>query len=213
MARDKLTDLQIRKAKPGDKLAKLSDGSGLQLWIYPDGAKRWRLAYTFAGKQKTHAIGVYPAVTLEKARVARDEAKAALAEGVEPGAARKAAKAAKAAANTNTFDTIAGELLEKKRREGKAARTVAKFEWFMSFASSAIGCKPMGEITAPEVLAILRPIEARGNAETAKKLRGAIGQVFRFAIATGRAESDPMALSCSRFIVLTRPASASKSSR
>lgn len=191
MARDKLTDLEVRKKKPGEKLIKLSDGLGLQLWVYPDGAKRWRLAYTFAGKQKTHAIGVYPTVTLEQARVARDEARAWLAQGVEPGDARKAKAAAKAAADTNTFDIIAGELLKKKRREGKADRTITKFEWFMSFAKPAIGSKPMGEITAPDVLAILRPLEARGNLETAKKLRGAIGQVFRYAIATGRAESDP----------------------
>jgi integrase len=186
-----LTDVEIRKAKPGDKLSKLSDGGGLQLWVYPDGAKRWRLAYRLGGKQKVLAIGVYPAIGLKEARGARDAAKRLLAGGRDPSEAKQADRAAKAAADTNTFDTIAGELLEKKRREGKAARTIAKFEWFMSFALSAIGSKPIGEITAPEVLAILRPIEARGNAETAKKLRGAIGQVFRFAIATGRAENDP----------------------
>ena len=191
MARDKLTDLQIRKAKPGQKLAKLSDGGGLQLWVYPDGAKRWRLAYTFAGKQKAHAIGVYPTVTLEQARSARDGAKAALADGIEPGAAKKAAIAAKVVAGANTFDTIAGELVEKKRREGKAERTIDKLEWFMSLARPALGARPIGVITAPEILAVLRPIEARGNAETAKKMRGAIGQVFRLAIATGRAETDP----------------------
>lgn len=186
-----LTDVEIRKAKPGDKLAKLSDGGGLQLWIYPDGKKRWRLAYRFKGKQKALAIGVYPAIGLKEARAERDAAKRLLAEGRDPSEAKRATRAAKVAADTNTFDTIARELLEKKRREGKAARTIAKFEWFMTFARPAIGSKPMGEITAPEVLAILRPVEARGNAETAKKLRGAIGQVFRFAIATGQAESDP----------------------
>jgi integrase len=186
-----LTDIEIRKAKPGSKTIKLSDGCGLQLWLEPDGGKRWRLAYRFGGKQKAVALGVYPAIGLKEAREAREAAKRLLADGRDPSEAKRADRVAKAVASSNTFDIIAGELLDKKRREGKAARTISKFEWFMSFARPAIGSKTMGEITAPEVLAILRPIEARGNAETAKKLRGAIGQVFRFAIATGRAESDP----------------------
>lgn len=186
-----LSDLEVRKAKSRDKLAKLSDGGGLQLWVYPDGAKRWRLAYRLGGKQKVLAIGVYPTVGLKEAREARDAAKRLLAAGRDPSEAKQADRLAKAAADTNTFDTVAGELLDKKRREGKAARTIVKFEWFMNFVRPAIGSKPMGDISAQEVLAILRPIEARGNVETAKKLRGAIGQVFRFAIATGRAETDP----------------------
>lgn len=186
-----LTDVQARKAKPSDKLLKLSDGGGLQLWIYPDGAKRWRMAYRFGGKQQTLAVGVYPATGLKKAREARDAAKALLAGGTNPSAAKRAATYQQAAAYTNTFDTNAGELIEKKQREGKAARTIAKFEWFMSLARPTIGARPIGEITAPDILAVLRPIEARGNIETAKKMRGAIGQVFRFAIANGRAENDP----------------------
>ncbi len=186
-----LTDIAVRAAKPGDRLAKLSDGGGLQLWITPDGAKRWRLAYRFGGVQKALALGVYPAVGLRAAREARDEAKRQLAEGGDPSLARKLAKATKAAADANTFDAIANELVDKKRREGKAARTLVKFEWFMALARPAIGSRPVAEIDAAEVLAILRPIEARGRIETAKKLRGAIGQVFRFAIATSRAKNDP----------------------
>jgi hypothetical protein len=139
-----LTVVEVRKAKPGQKLAKLSDGGGLQLWVFPDGAKRWRLAYRHGGKQKVLAIGVYPAVGLKEAREARDAAKRLLAAESDPSEAKKADRLAKAAAYTNTFDTIAGELLDKKRRGGKAARTVAKFEWFMSFARPAIGSKAMG---------------------------------------------------------------------
>ena len=101
------------------------------------------------------------------------------------------AKLSKAAASANSFDAIAAELLEKKRREQKAERTIVKFEWFMSLARPAIGARPIVDITSLKILAVLRPIEARGRLETVKKLRGAIGQVFRFAIATGRAESDP----------------------
>jgi integrase len=104
---------------------------------------------------------------------------------------KKLAKATKATASANTFEALAGELLEKKRREGKAYRTVGKFEWLMTLVRPAIGARPIAEITALEVLTALRVVEARGRHETAKKLRGAIGEVFRFAIASGRAENDP----------------------
>jgi integrase len=186
-----LNDAKVRAAKPGARLVKLSDGGGLQLWVSPDGAKRWRLAYRLAGAQKSLAIGVYPATGLREAREAREETKRLLANGQDPSLVKRLAKSAKATASANTFDAIAGELLDKKRREGKADRTIAKFEWFMSLARPAIGARPIVGITAPEILAFLRPIEARGRLETAKKLRGAIGQVFRFAVATGRAQGDP----------------------
>ncbi len=180
--------MAIRSAKPG---VKLSDGGGLQMWITPDAAKRWRLAYRFAGSQKALAIGVYPATGLRQAREARERAKRLLKEGIDPGQHRRAENTNRSAAQTNPFDVAAAELLENKRRERKADRTILKFEWFMSLARPGLGSRPITEISAPEILAILRPIEARGRHETAKKLRGAIGQVFRFAVATGRAEADP----------------------
>jgi len=186
-----LTEMAIRAAKPGAKIVKLSDGGGLQLWITPDGAKRWRLAYRFAGSQKALAIGVYPAIGLRQARETRERSKRLLKEGIDPGQHRRAENTNRAAAYTNTFDAVAAELLEKKRRERKADSTIVKFEWFMSLAHPGIGSRPIADISAPEILAILRPIEARGRHETAKKLRGAIGQVFRFAVATGRAQGDP----------------------
>ena len=127
-----LTDMEIRTAKPGPRLAKLSDGGGLQLWIMPDGAKRWRLAYRLAGVQTVLAVGVHPATGLREAREARDDAKELLAIGQAPSLAKKLAKLSKAAASANSFDAIATELLEKKRREQKADRTIVKFEWFMS---------------------------------------------------------------------------------
>lgn len=186
-----LSDLQIRSAKPSTRIVKLSDGGGLQLWILPDGAKRWRLAYRFNGVQKALALGVYPAVGLKEAREARDNAKRLLDQGQDPVAAKKVAKVAKAAASANTFDAIASELLDKKRNEGKADRTLDKIEWLLSLARPAIGARPIGELTAPEVLAVLRIVEARGRRETARRLRATIGQVFRYAVATGRAISDP----------------------
>ena len=137
------------------------------------------------------ALGVYPATGLRDARDGRDAAKRLLTSGVDPVQHRLIEDTNKAAAHTNTFDAIAAELLDKKRWEKKAERTLLKFQWFMSLARPALGARPISEITAPEVLAVLRPIEARGRQETAKKLRGAIGQVFRFAVATGRAQTDP----------------------
>ena len=186
-----LTDMEIRTAKPGARLVKLSDGGGLQLWITPDGAKRWRLAYRLAGVQKVLAVGVYPATGLREAREAREEAKRLLAEGQDPSLAKKLAKAAKASASESTFAAIAAELLDKKRREGKAERTIGKLEWLLSLALPVMGPRCISEVTAPEILAVLKGVEARGRHETATRLREIIGGVFRFAIATGRAEGDP----------------------
>jgi hypothetical protein len=145
-----MTDMEVRSAKPGARLVKLSDGGGLQLWITPDGAKRWRLAYRFAGGQKVLAVGVYPATGLREAREGREEAKRLLADGHDPSLAKRLAKAAKAAASANTFDAIASELLDKKRREAKAVRTLGKLDWLLGLARPAIGARPIGEITAPK---------------------------------------------------------------
>jgi hypothetical protein len=116
-----LTDREIRKIEPGTALAKLSDGGGLQLWVTPDGAKRWRLAYRYNGKQKTLAIGVYPMISLRDARDARDDARRLLGLGEDPSLVRKLDKAAKIKASANTFNSLADELLEKAYgREGRA---------------------------------------------------------------------------------------------
>jgi integrase len=186
-----LTDMAIRTAKPGARVVKLSDGGGLQLWITPDGAKRWRLAYRFARGQKTLAIGVYPATGLRQARKAREEAKRLLAAGQDPSLAKRLAKAARVTASANTFEAIARELLDKKRREAKAEGTLAQLEWRLSLARPAIGARPIAQITAPEILAVLRGVETRGRHETARRLRATIGEVFRYSVATGRADADP----------------------
>jgi integrase len=186
-----LNDLAIKRAQAGAKIIKLSDGGGLQLWITPDGAKRWRMAYRFGGAQKTLAIGVYPDVRLKDARKAREAARQTLARGQDVSQAKREAKAAKVEAGGNTFATIAAELTEKKLRDGKAAATLKKFTWFMSFAFPALGARPIREISARDVLAVLKEVESRGVHETARKLRTAIGDVFRFAIATARADNDP----------------------
>jgi integrase len=186
-----LTELEVRRAQPGAKVVKLSDGGGLQLWIDPKGAKRWRLAYRFNDAQKTLAIGVYPSTGLKDARDAREVAKRLLAEGQDPSLAKKLEKAAKVAASANTFEAIAAEFVDKKRAKGKAEATVTKVGWLLSLALPAIGARPIGELGAPEVLGVLRTVESRGRRETARRLRATISEVFRYAVATGRAESDP----------------------
>ena len=182
-----LTDTAIRSAKPRAKKFKLSDGRGLQLIVSPTGAKLWRLAYRYQGKQKSLALGAYPDVTLAEARAACDVARKHLAAGLDPSIKRKLDRQSAA----NTFRLIAEELLAKFEREGRAPATLAKQRWLLDFAFAKFGDRPIAEITAPEVLLALRPIEARGNYETARRLRSTCGMVFRYAVATGRAQRDP----------------------
>jgi integrase len=190
-----LTDIAIRKAKPGERLAKLSDGGGLQLWITPTGGKRWYLAYRFGGRQKKLAIGPYGAaparVTLEAARARRDEAKALLRQGIDPAAHKRRVKAAQAESLANTFGTLADELLARKKREGAASVTVSKVEWLLGMAKASLGPLPIDSITPAEVLRVLQPLEAEGKLETARRLRSVIGAVFRHAVVTARALNDP----------------------
>ena len=128
---------------------------------------------------------------LREARASRDEHRKIIAAGQDPSVARKIAKAGEAAALANTFDALADELLAKKTREGKADRTRAKMDWLLGIARAELGSRPVAQITAAEVLRVLKQVEARGRLETAKRLRATIGQVFRYAVATGRADGDP----------------------
>jgi integrase len=148
----------------------------------------WRLAYRFEGRQKTLALGVYPSISLADARTGRDEAKKLLARSIDPSAQRKSDRRAEVG---NSFQEVAEELLAKVEREGRAAVTLEKKRWLLAFAFPAFGCRPVGEITAHELLNLLREIEGRGLFETAKRLRSTCGMVFRYAIATQRAERDP----------------------
>ena len=187
-----LTDSAIRAAKPKTgQTVKLSDGGGLQLWVQPSGSKLWNLAYRFAGKQRKLAIGSYPRIGSKEARAKREEAKKMLASGFDPSQQKRLGKLASENQKADTFEAISREVLEKKRREGKSEATVSKAEWLFDFATPALGPRPIAEITAPEVLAVLRQVESAGRLETARRLRAIIGQAFRFAVATGRAVSDP----------------------
>ena len=186
-----LNDTRVRTTKPCQRPIKLSDSGGLYLLIAPHGSKLWRLAYRFRGKQKTLAIGAYPTFTLKAARDKREEAKRLLANGVDPSTERRLAK--HITSTENTFKAVAEEVLAKLEKEGRADVTLTKKRWLLDFAYPAFGHRSIGEITAPEVLSVLRRVEARGRYETARRLRSTCGTIFRYAIATGRAERDPSA--------------------
>jgi len=187
----RLTSARVKNAKRGQRPQKISDDGGLHLLVSSQGSKLWRWAYRHAGKQKTLALGVYPSVSLAEARTRRDDARRLLANGTDPSTIRKREKQAAKTAVANNFRAIAEELVDKLRREGRAPVTLAKKEWLLDFAYPAFGSRPITEITAADLLALVREIEARGNYETAKRLRATCGSVFRYAIATGRAERDP----------------------
>ena len=187
-----LTDVQIRNAKPRPEgIQKLSDGGGLQLWVTSTGGKLWCVAYRQDGKQRKLSLGAYPSVSLKVAREGREKLKTALASGIDPGQQKRAARAQKANIAANTFGIVGNELLAKKRREGAADATLTKVEWLLAFTRAKLGARPVAEISAPEVLAVLQTVEQRGRHETARRLRSTIGEVFRYAVATGRADNDP----------------------
>jgi integrase len=188
-----LTDARLRSAKPKPRPYKLSDAGGLHLLVQPTGSRLWHLAYRFAGKQKTLALGSYPAVTLAVARGRREEAKGLLANDIDPSAQRKAQKTALRVQASNSFSAIAEECLNKWTREGRAEATLTKRRWLLRDLARPLADRPVGGITAPELLSVLRRVESAGKYETAKRLRNTCGMVFRYAIATGRADRDPSA--------------------
>ncbi|CDX20206.1 putative integrase; KpLE2 phage-like element [Mesorhizobium plurifarium] len=183
-----LSDVKCRNIRPASKLQKLSDGGGLQLWVQPSGTRLWRLAYRFGGKQKLLSLGSYPVISLADARQARDEAKRLLKAGADPAQQRKFQKAN---SPKDTFRSIADEYVEKLKKEGRADRTISKVKWLLDFAYPTIGAKCIREIDTASILTALRRVEVRGRYESARRLRSTIGTVFRFAIATARAEADP----------------------
>lgn len=186
-----LTDAKIRAIKANKTIQKLSDEKGLQLWVSPAGNRVWNLAYRFDGKQKKLSIGAYPEIGLADARRRRDEARALLAEGIDPAEQKKRLLASGAEARANTFQSIAAELIDRKRQQGLAENTIGKVDWILDFARPLIGNRPVSEITPAEVLAVLRSVEKRGRHETANRLRSVVGEVFRYAISTARAQNDP----------------------
>ncbi len=185
-----LTALGIKAAKGREKQYKLSDSGGLHLLVLPSGGRYWRINYRYLGKQKTLALGVWPDVELADARAKRDEARRLLAKGVDPAAQAKLDKIAASVAAANTFEAIAEEWLAKAEREGLSAVTLKKTRWLLSFTYPALGRRPIGEISPHELLGVLRSVEMRGRHDSAARMRATCSQVFRYAIATARAERD-----------------------
>jgi integrase len=186
-----LTDTAIRNAKPGDKAKRLFDGGGLYLEVAPAGGKWWRLKYRFGGKEKRLSLGVYPDISLRQARERRDEARRLLATETDPSQHRKAKRAAQEERAGNSFEVVAREWFARQSSvwvDSHGSRIIRRLErdifpW--------LGKRPVAEITPPELLAVVRRIEGRGALETAHRALQNCGQVFRYAIATARAERDP----------------------
>lgn len=186
-----LTDKAIRALKPDEKPYKAADSLGLYLLIQPNGSRLWRFKYRFAGKEKLAALGVYPETGLAEARTRRDELRRLHAGGVDPVAHRRAADEAKVAAAENSFKVVADEWFEKKS-PGWVPKHSAKIrERLKRDIYPWLGSRPIADITSPDVLGVLRRIEMRGAVETAHRALGNISGVFRYAVATGRAASDP----------------------
>jgi integrase len=184
-----LNDTRIRSAKPAERNYKLTDFDGLYLLVCKNGSRLWRFAYRFGRKQKQIALGAYPEVTLAEARDRREAARKLLAMAKDPSAERHLEKIAKAAGG-NSFREVAEEFLGKQRREGRSEATLRKNRWLLEPAFAAFGDRPIGEVSAPELLHALRKFELRGRYESARRLRTVAGMIFRYAIATGRATRD-----------------------
>lgn len=188
-----LSDTAIRNAKAGSKPVKLSDGGGLFLLLNPNGSRWWRFKYRFGGKEKLISLGVYPDVPLKDARERRDDARRQLAAGHDPGEARKAQKTAAAGRATNSFEVVAREWfgLTKEKWESEYADLVLHrlerdmFPW--------LGSRPIAEVTPLELLTVLRRIEQRGAIDLTHRAVQKCGQIFRYAVVTGRATRDPTA--------------------
>lgn len=187
----KLTDIAVKSAKPGKSIRKLSDGSGLALLIHPNGSKYWTYRYRYLGKEKSLALGIYPEVTLAEARDKLIDARKLLAEGQDPSEARRAGKRQALISADNNFEVIA--------REWMAAKSPAWTSRYTEFLNSRLekdlfpklGSRPIKDITAPELLSVVRLIEKRGALELANRAMQYCSQIFMYGIATGRLDRNP----------------------
>lgn len=203
MAIELLKDLTVKTAKPGDKTLRLNDGGGLYLLIQVNGAKWWRLDYTFGGKRKTLSVGVYPAVSLSSARKRATEARELVAHGTDPSDTRKIAKEEQNKAldaekrieagepAIDSFEDVAREWFAKNKTNWAPTHADKIILRLQNDVFPWIGSNPIAKITAPQLLTVFRRIEQRGTLDTAHRAKGNCSQVFRYAIATGRAERDP----------------------
>ena len=189
-----LSDTAIRAAKPRPKPYKMGDAEGLFLLVQPSGGKLWRVKFRVAGREKKLAIGTYPKVSLKDARKLRDEAKSLLAAGGDPALAKQREKLQTGTDAANTFETVAREYFDKRKRDGSKAwapATAAKNEYLLALIAPALGRVPIKDLTATDVLTAVRRLEAKGTLESARRALQLAGGVFRYGVATARLASDP----------------------
>lgn len=186
-----LTDTKLRALKAQDASYRVADSNGLCIEIRPTGAKVWRYRYRFAQKPSMVTIGEYPAVTLQDARQERDRLRAMVRAGTNPAHAQRAARAASVEKHSNTFGAIGLEYIAKREREGMTPHSVERDRRALEKYLAPIYDTPISEVTAPLLLAALRKLENRGVIETTHRVRALAGRIFKYAIATGRATSNP----------------------
>lgn len=186
-----LTDLAIRNAKPAAKPYRMYDTGGLYIEITPAGGKLWRLKYRFDGKEKLLALGKYPDTRLAEAKERRNEERKRLANGIDPGEYRKQQKTAKAERAANSFEAVAREWFARYSTTWSASHSDKIIKRMERDVFPSLGARPVADISASELLTVLRRVEARGALETAHRALQNCGQIFRFAVATGRAQNDP----------------------
>jgi integrase len=182
-----LTDRKIRETVPDSKDIKLSDGDGLYLLVRPNGARWWRMRFSVRGVEKQLSLGVYPLISLKRARERREDLRRQVAEGIDPSAMRKAEKRAQA----QTFEAVAREWMSKRKAIWSSEYANNMTRRFEQHVFPWLGSKPIKSLTAADVLEVLERIEKTGKAETAHRARSSCGDVFRFAVATRRADRDP----------------------
>ncbi|EFC1680104.1 MULTISPECIES: phage integrase central domain-containing protein [Enterobacteriaceae] len=186
-----LTDLEIRRSKPREKPYTLNDGSGLSLLIEPNGSKGWRFRYRFDGKPKMLSLGTYPDIPLTEARLKRDEAKKLVVAGINPSDVRKREKQVREEERGNTFEAIAREWYEKRTDRWSAGYAEEMMKTFETDVFPFIGGRPIAEIKPMELMGVLSRLDERGATEKLRKVRQRCGEVWRYAIVTGRAEYNP----------------------
>ncbi|MEH6637669.1 MAG: integrase arm-type DNA-binding domain-containing protein [Porticoccaceae bacterium] len=191
MATNKLTIPAVKNAKPSEKQWKLSDGGGLYLLIQPKGGKYWRLKYRYQGKEKVLALGVYPETTLALAREGRDRARVLLGNGTDPSLVRKQRKRAGRINSENTFEALALDWIEQQRGRWSIGHTERVIQSLESDVFPHIGYRAISELTPPDILEVVRKVESRDALDVAGRILQRCGAIFRYAVQTGRAQTNP----------------------
>lgn len=186
-----LTEAKVTSLKAKARPYKVSDYDSLFVLVTPNGSKLWKFKFRVDGKEKSLSFGKHPAVSLKRARFLRDEARTQIAEGRDPAQAKQKAKIRKKKVSEHTFAKFAEQFLAKQLKEGKSEATIQKKEWLLRLAMDDLGDMPINDITAQTILATLKKREALGHYETVRRLRSTISAVFRYAVASGVAETDP----------------------